>query len=163
MSQSNRESDVFNYLNSLAEVGEPVPPLRKIRSEVGGGSLSTISRAVQLWSAQHNPEGVEDSDTEFPASLDDATMRTVFDSIWRAFRPHLNARLAAQKISLRSQLSHSAKELAEVKQALAMARSKISDLEASNKELQEALKKEKEARLKTEGALEALKTYIAAK
>lgn len=163
MSRSTRENDVFNYLDTLAAAGDPVPPLRKIRDEVGGGSLSTINRAVQIWRSQHDPDGAVGSNTAFPETFDDTTMRTVFEAIWKALTPHLNARLAAQKVTLGAELSRKSTELTEAAQELELARRRISELESCNKDLREELRKEKEARLRAEGAYEALKTFTAAK
>lgn len=45
------EENVFRFLDRISANGEEIPSLRTIRSEVGGGSLSTISKAVNDWKA----------------------------------------------------------------------------------------------------------------
>ena len=43
------EENVFRFLDRIRANGKEIPSLRAIRSEVGGGSLSTISKAVNDW------------------------------------------------------------------------------------------------------------------
>ena len=49
------EENVFRFLDRIRANGKEIPSLRAIRSEVGGGSLSTISKAVNDWKVANQP------------------------------------------------------------------------------------------------------------
>lgn len=90
------EENVFRFLDRISANGEKIPSLRTIRSEVGGGSLSTISKAVNDWKVA-NQSSTADPHT-LPVTLSEEQLKLLGDSIWNAFRPLLAAKITNLKL-----------------------------------------------------------------
>lgn len=89
------EENVFRFLDRIRANGKEIPSLRAIRSEVGGGSLSTISKAVNDWKVA-NQSSTADPHT-LPVTLSEEQLKLLGDSIWNAFRPLLAAKITNLK------------------------------------------------------------------
>lgn len=150
------EKQIFALLDKLAESGEEIPSLRKIREEIGSGSLTTISNAVHNWRCINQVSGKPDANLNFPEVLSDQNLKLLCESIWNGFRPLLNAKLAAQRAALGAEIRDAKEALREARRSLESVQCKVTELEVRNQQLQQELREAQEARARAEGAYEAL-------
>lgn len=117
------EENVFRFLDRISANGEEIPSLRTIRSEVGGGSLSTISKAVNDWKAA-NQSATADPHT-LPVTLSEEQLKLLGDSIWNAFRPLLAAKITNLKAEMQTTCQKLKDELQEAQTELQKYRAQV--------------------------------------
>lgn len=155
------EENVFRFLDRISANGEEIPSLRTIRSEVGGGSLSTISKAVNDWKAA-NQSATADPHT-LPVTLSEEQLKLLGDSIWNAFRPLLAAKITNLKAEMQTTCQKLKDELQEAQTELQKYRAQVATYEEQVHNLKMELEVAKREQAKAEGAYEALKTFTADK
>ena len=155
------EENVFRFLDRISASGEKIPSLRTIRSEVGGGSLSTISKAVNDWTVA-NQSSTADPHT-LPVTLSEEQLKILGDSIWNAFRPLLAAKITNLKAEMQTTCQKLKDELQEAQTELQKYRAQVATYEEQVHDLKMELEVAKREQAKAEGAYEALKTFTADK
>lgn len=155
------EENVFRFLDRISANGEEIPSLRTIRSEVGGGSLSTISKAVNDWKVA-NQSSTADPRT-LPVTLSEEQLKLLGDSIWNAFRPLLAAKITNLKAEMQTTCQKLKDELQEAQTELQKYRAQVATYEEQVHDLKMELEVAKREQAKAEGAYEALKTFTADK
>lgn len=155
------EENVFRFLDRISANGEKIPSLRTIRSEVGGGSLSTISKAVNDWKVT-NQSSTADPHT-LPVTLSEEQLKLLGDSIWNAFRPLLAAKITNLKAEMQTTCQKLKDELQEAQTELQKYRAQVATYEEQVHDLKMELEVAKREQAKAEGAYEALKTFTADK
>lgn len=155
------EENVFRFLDRISANGEKIPSLRTIRSEVGGGSLSTISKAVNDWKVA-NQSSTADPHT-LPVTLSEEQLKLLGDSIWNAFRPLLTAKITNLKAEMQTTCQKLKDELQEAQTELQKYRAQVATYEEQVHDLKMELEVAKREQAKAEGAYEALKTFTADK
>ena len=151
------EENVFQFLDQIRAKGEKVPPLRTIRLEIGGGSLSTISKAVNDWKAAHQPSTTDPH--TLPVTLSEEQLKLLGDSIWNAFRPLLTAKITSLKAEMQTTCQRLKDELLEAQAELQKYRTQLATYEEQVHDLKMELEVAKREQAKAEGAYEALKTF----
>ena len=155
------EENVFRFLDRIRANGKEIPSLRAIRSEVGGGSLSTISKAVNDWKVA-NQSSTADPHT-LPVTLSEEQLKLLGDSIWNAFRPLLAAKITNLKAEMQTTCQKLKDELLEAQTELQKYRAQVVAYEEQVHDLKMELEVAKREQAKAEGAYEALKTFTADK
>lgn len=151
------EENVFRFLDRISANGEEIPSLRTIRSEVGGGSLSTISKAVNDWKAA-NQSATADPHT-LPVTLSEEQLKLLGDSIWNAFRPLLAAKITSLKAEMQTNCQKLKDELLEAHTELQKYRAQVDAYEEQVHDLKTELEVAKREQAKAEGAYEAIKAF----
>ena len=151
------EENVFRFLDRISANGEDIPSLRTIRSEVGGGSLSTISKAVNDWKVA-NQSSTTDPHT-LPVTLSEEQLKLLGDSIWNAFRPLLAAKITNLKAEMQTTCQKLKDELLEAQTELQKYRAQVATYEEQVHDLKMELEVAKREQAKAEGAYEALKAF----
>lgn len=151
------EENVFRFLDRISANGEEIPSLRTIRSEVGGGSLSTISKAVNDWKAA-NQSATADPHT-LPVTLSEEQLKLLGDSIWNAFRPLLAAKITSLKAEMQTNCQKLKDELLEAQTELQKYRAQVDAYEEQVHDLKTELEVAKREQAKAEGAYEAIKAF----
>lgn len=93
--QFSTESRVLTLLDEIARDNKPIPTIRKIRDTIGGGSLSTINKAVYDWKVA-NASKLADA-SEFPAELTGTISKSIMFHVWKSLRPLLVKRIGDLK------------------------------------------------------------------
>ena len=151
------EENVFRFLDRIRASGEEIPTLRTIRSEVGGGSLSTISKAVNDWKAA-NQSATADPHT-LPVTLSEEQLKLLGDSIWNAFRPLLAAKITNLKAEMQTTCQKLKDVLQESQTELQKYRAQVATYEEQVHDLKMELEVAKREQAKAEGAYEAIKAF----
>lgn len=151
------EENVFRFLDRIRANGKEIPSLRAIRSEVGGGSLSTISKAVNDWKAA-NQSATADPHT-LPVTLSEEQLKLLGDSIWNAFRPLLAAKITSLKAEMQTNCQKLKDELLEAQTELQKYRAQVDAYEEQVHDLKTELEVAKREQAKAEGAYEAIKAF----
>lgn len=149
------ESEVFALLDKVARKNGKLPSLRQIRNEIGGGSMSTISKAVVQWKCA-NPDP-SSSLSEMPLKLDEVMKEPLAQAIWSVFRPLLNAKLEAQKRAFEEERRDFERRLNAVEAKWA---DKIEQLQCEVSELNQELRQARTDLARSEGKVEALQLII---
>ena len=155
------EENVFQFLDRISANGEEIPSLRAIRSEVGGGSLSTISKAVNDWKVANQSSTADPH--ALPVTLSEEQLKLLGDSIWNAFRPLLAAKITSLKAEMQTNCQKLKDELLEAQAELQKYRAQVAAYEEQVHDLKTELEVAKREQAKAEGAYEALKTFTADK
>ena len=157
---------IHSLLDQAAAQGHPIPSLRQLRAQVGGGSLTTISEAVKAWRLAHL-EGSGQMPT-----LDEQLKLELGQLLWTVLQPELQKRIeriqaeADKRISIENaepnKLREAAAELYEEAKAFnrqaddklaetesiqkenAALREKLERLERENQDLKELLRTSRE-------------------
>ena len=150
------ETKVITLLDTLQAANEEMPTIREIRQRIGKGSLTTISRAVQVWKISNKVS--ENTSSGIPEELTDAVSSTILKSIWAGVRPLLAEQIAAQKNVHAAQMNRLSGELKDAVRSLEEAQDRCLRLEAEVNALKKELRDAMLARAKAEGALEAFQS-----
>lgn len=172
---------VYEILERAHQAGEKLPSIRSIRSMIGHGSLTTISKAIHAWKVKQLQ-----SKAELPEGLPEQAVKDISDAVWQAVLPILRERMeliqnqADERIELEkneaAKIQETAAEalaeanakeeaLIEAKQreatlteSVAQLNGALNEARAANSELREAaeeMRKELDAALKEAAAAKA--------
>ena len=151
------EENVFRFLDRIRANGKEIPSLRAIRSEVGGGSLSTISKAVNDWKVANQSSTADPH--PLPVTLSEEQLKLLGDSIWNAFRPLLAAKITNLKAEMQTTCQKLKDELQEAQTELQKYRAQVATYEEQVHDLKMELEVAKREQAKAEGAYEAIKAF----
>lgn len=157
---------IHSLLDQAVAQGQPVPSLRQLRAQVGGGSLTTISEAVKAWRLARLEES-----GQIPTA-DEQLKLELGQLLWTVLQPELQKRIerikaeADKRVSIEiaeaNKLREATAELYEEAKALnrqadkklveaeatqkenASLREKLERLERDNRELEKLLKASRE-------------------
>ena len=153
--------------DAIAERGER-PKLTAVRHELGGGSFSTISEAMQSWRAQHAQEAALQQ-VEVPDSIK-SRLDALGAAVWETATGEADARLQAERAALDQAREDAAAQVSEAQEAV-----KALEAEAAERDRQiEALTGERDeqrriaeqadnARTVAEGEVATLNERVAAR
>lgn len=99
--------------DAIVQRGEN-PKLTTVRKELGGGSFSTISEAMQSWREQHAKEAVLQQ-TEVPESLT-ARAHAFCAAAWKEASDEADSRLETERASLKQAREDAAAQVKEVRE-----------------------------------------------
>ena len=101
--------------DALAERGER-PKLTAVRRELGGGSFSTISEAMQSWRARHAEE-IALQQVEVPESIK-TRLDALGAAVWETATGEADARLQAERAALDQAREDAAAQVSEAQEAV---------------------------------------------
>ena len=101
--------------DAIAERGER-PKLTSVRRELGGGSFSTISEAMQAWRAQNAQEAALQQ-VEVPESIK-ARLDALGAAVWETATGEADARLQAERAALDQAREDAANQVSEAQEAV---------------------------------------------
>ena len=137
----NVEEAVVRLMNQAKSENQPLPTLRGLRAQIGGGSLTTISEAVKQWrlSQLQAEEGL-------PQGFDEKTSAEIADVVWKAVLPVLQEQIEGVRKSADARIEAERTETAKLRAAAAETLAEASAmndeydaLKAKEQELREAL------------------------
>ncbi len=104
---------IHSLLDQAASQGQPIPSLRRLRAQIGGGSLTTISDAVKAWRLARLEES-----GQMPV-IDDKTKLEFGQLLWGVLQPELQKRIervqaeADRKVAIEAAEANKLREAAE--------------------------------------------------
>ena len=127
---------IHQAANRIAERGEK-PTQAKVRTELGGGSFTTISEAMKLWNDKRTEEH-ELAEVQVPAVITER-LDQLQGAIWNAAINEAERRLSTEREALKVAREQSESELAEAHEAVELLETEMDELKkqytASNEEL----------------------------
>lgn len=175
---------IYSLLDQASAQGQPIPSLRQLRAQAGGGSLTTISEAVKAWRLARLEES-----GQMPTA-DEQLKLELGQLLWTVLQPELQKRIeriqaeADKKVAIEiaeaSKLREAAAELYEEAKALnrqaddklaetesvkkdnASLQEKLERLEQDNQDLKELLKASRELEAQRQADLMKAKEAAAA-
>lgn len=163
MTQDELFEKVAALLSQASTSKKPLPSLRALRAQIGGGSLSTISEAVKKWQTDQLIAA-----GDLPAAFTEAEAAAVSAAVWQTVQPILQARIEAAKQDASARASIAMEGAAHLKAAaeemLAEAASVKRDHARQEKtiaDLKLELEKERQAHAAATEAAERLRAELA--
>jgi chromosome segregation ATPase len=127
---------IHQAADRIAERGEK-PTQAKVRTELGGGSFTTISEAMKLWNDKRTEEH-ELAEVQVPAVITER-LDQLQGAIWNAAINEAERRLSTEREALKVAREQSESELAEAHEAVELLETEMDELKkqytASNEEL----------------------------
>lgn len=153
----NVSETVDALLDQAKAENRPLPTLRALRAQIGGGSLTTISEAVKNWRLKEL-QAVEG----LPQGFDKKTAAEIAEAVWNAALPVLKKRVDEVRKNAAEQIETERQEAAKLSAAAADA---LAEASSMNEELSASQAREQELRealAKAEGELEELRKTLSA-
>lgn len=148
---------VAALLDKAKAENQPIPTLRGLRAQIGGGSLTTISEAVKKWRLNELQE------TEgLPSGFDEKTSAEIADVVWKAVLPVLQEQIKGIRKNAAEQIETERSEAKKLKAAAAEALAVSSAMDAEFDALKEIEQGLRETLAKTKGELAELRKTLVA-
>lgn len=128
------QETVNKIMDRAAATGGKYPSLRAIRAQIGGGSLSTISEAVQIW---HRTRLVETG--EMPASFSDEQCKLIGKALWEVVEPLMRQQVQEIRQKTNARVVMQSTEAAKLMQAAREILAEATDKENRNKRVQKEI------------------------
>ena len=93
------------------------PTLTAVRRELGGGSFSTISEAMQAWRARQQEEASAQGESEIPEPVREQ-LASCAAAVWEAALAEAEQRFAAEREALHQARAQADAEVAEAQEAV---------------------------------------------
>lgn len=153
----NVSEAVVEALDQAKAENRPLPTLRGLRAQIGGGSLTTISEAVKQWRLSQLQ-----ADEGLPQGFDEKTSAEIADVVWKAVLPVLQEQIEGVRKNADARIEAERTETAKLR---AVAAETLAEASAMNDEYDVLKAKEQELRealAKTEGELQELRKTLEA-
>lgn len=148
---------VAALLDKAKAENQPMPTLRGLRAQIGGGSLTTISEAVKKWRLNELQET-----EELPSGFDEKTSAEIADVVWKAVLPVLQEQIKGIRKNAAEQIETERSEAQKLKAAAAEALAVSSAMDAEFDALKEIEQGLRETLAKTKGELAELRKTLEA-
>lgn len=148
---------VAALLDKAKAENQPMPTLRGLRAQIGGGSLTTISEAVKKWRLNDLQET-----EELPSGFDEKTSAEIADVVWKAVLPVLQEQIKGIRKNAAEQIETERSEAQKLKAAAAEALAVSSAMDAEFDALKEIEQGLRETLAKTKGELTELRKTLEA-
>ena len=153
----NVSEAVVEALDQAKAENRPLPTLRGLRAQIGGGSLTTISEAVKQWRLSQLQ-----ADEGLPQGFDEKTSAEIADVVWKAVLPVLQEQIEGVRKNADARIEAERTETAKLR---AVAAETLAEASAMNDEYDVLKAKEQELRealAKAEGELQELRKTLEA-
>lgn len=148
---------VAALLDKAKAENQPMPTLRGLRAQIGGGSLTTISEAVKKWRLNELQET-----EELPSGFDEKTAAEIADVVWKTVLPVLQEQIKGIRKNAAEQIETERSEAQKLKAAAAEALAVSSAMDAEFDALKEIEQGLRETLAKTKGELAELRKTLEA-
>lgn len=148
---------VAALLDKAKAENQPMPTLRGLRAQIGGGSLTTISEAVKKWRLNELQET-----EELPSGFGEKTSAEIADVVWKAVLPVLQEQIKGIRKNAAEQIETERSEAQKLKAAAAEALAVSSAMDAEFDALKEIEQGLRETLAKTKGELTELRKTLEA-
>ena len=148
---------VAALLDKAKAENQPMPTLRGLRAQIGGGSLTTSSEAVKKWRLNDLQET-----EELPSGFDEKTSAEIADVVWKAVLPVLQEQIKGIRKNAAEQIETERSEAQKLKAAAAEALAVSSAMDAEFDALKEIEQGLRETLAKTKGELTELRKTLEA-
>lgn len=143
------QEEVFEILDKAQQESKPTPSTRLIRTLIGRGSMSTISKAVQEWNAKRIAQC-----TTLPAQMPDEAVKIISDAAWKAFSMLMHEQINVMQERAKEQIEFEKREADQLRQTAEEMLAEAANKENAMRESQQSEIKSSESIANLSGALE---------
>ena len=156
MDYESRRALVFQAATEIAETGQ-VPSLEAVKLKVGGGSYTTLTRALREWRKEKDRQ--QTAVEAPPEIVSDLAQRLAGDR-WKAATAEAQMGLAAAREALNLENKRLQEEMTEVLRSADLMATQMTEIQSSAEELQAKLEEASRGRSDAETQLQVQTTKV---
>ena len=156
MDYESRRALVFQAATEIAETGQ-VPSLEAVKLKVGGGSYTTLTRALREWRKEKDRQQTA---VEAPPEIVSDLAQRLAGDLWKAATAEAQMGLAAAREALNLENKRLQEEMTEVLRSADLMATQMTEIQSRAEELQAKLEEASRGRSDAETQLQVQTTKV---